>query len=130
MVTSAISPVSSYRLKVFGLVLRIVFALIFIGAGAAKLFGLPTLVQEFDIVGLGQWFRYFTGVVEITGAVLLLLPRTTFYGAGLLATVSIGAGVAQLMVLHGDVIHAVVMALILLAIAWTERRSFTELFAR
>jgi hypothetical protein len=32
-------------------------------------------VGLFRQIGLGQWFRYFTGAVEILGGVLVLVPR-------------------------------------------------------
>ena len=35
-------------------------ALAFIGAGGGKLAGTAVMVELFDKVGLGQWFRYFT----------------------------------------------------------------------
>jgi hypothetical protein len=38
-----------------------------------------------------------------------------------LTIVSIGAVAAQILVLHEDVIHAIVMALVLGAIAWAHR---------
>jgi uncharacterized membrane protein YphA (DoxX/SURF4 family) len=110
------------RPRVIGFwVLKILFGLAFIAAGGAKLYGPPAMVAEFDAVGLGQWFRYFTGALEITGAILLLTPRTTGFGALLLAAICVGAFFAQLFALHGDVIHTIVMAVILLAIAWTQR---------
>ena len=40
-------------------------ALAFIGAGSTKLAGAAAMVDLFDKVGLGQWFRYFTGVLEV-----------------------------------------------------------------
>ena len=101
--------------------LKIVFALAFLAAGGAKLAGAPMMVHEFDIVGLGQWFRYFTAVLEIGGAVMLVVPKTSVYGAIVLTVVCVGAFFAQWLRLHGDVIHAVVMALILAAIAWAQR---------
>ena len=36
--------------------------------------GFPMLVEEFDKIGLGQGFRYVTGVVEIIGAIAILAP--------------------------------------------------------
>jgi hypothetical protein len=39
------------------------------------------MVAEFNLVGLGQWLRYFTALVEITGGVLLLWPGRTVFGA-------------------------------------------------
>jgi hypothetical protein len=34
----------------------------------------------FDKIGLGQWFRYVTGSLEVVGALLLLVPRTSAIG--------------------------------------------------
>jgi hypothetical protein len=79
------------------------------------------MVEVFEQVGFGQWFRYFTGSVEVAGALLLLWPVTTGLGAVMLLAVSIGAAVAQLLVLHEDVIHAIVLAVPLAAIAWFHR---------
>jgi len=120
MSLTATAPTS--RSKVIGLwVLKIVFALAFIAAGGAKIYGPPAMVAEFDAVGLGQWFRYFTAALEIIGAILLLMPKTTGFGALLLAGICGGAFFAQLFALHGDIIHPIVMAIVLLAIAWTQR---------
>jgi uncharacterized membrane protein YphA (DoxX/SURF4 family) len=111
------------RLKTIGFwALKLVLAALFLFAGGAKLAGVPAMVAVFDQVGLGQWFRYFTGVLEIGGALLLLWPATTGFGAVTLLAVSIGAAVAQLFVLHEDVIHAIVLAVPLAAIAWFHRR--------
>src|SRR5579871_883251 len=57
-------------------------ALIFVLAGADK-FG-SGWIGFFDQVGIGQWFRYFTGGVEIPGAVLVMIPRTVLAGLALL----------------------------------------------
>jgi uncharacterized membrane protein YphA (DoxX/SURF4 family) len=110
--------------------LKIVFALAFIGAGGAKLYGPPAMVAEFDAVGLGQWFRYFTAALEIIGAILLLMPKATGFGALLLAGVCGGAFFAQLFALHGDIVHTIVMGIILLAIAWTQRNQMSAALGR
>ena len=102
-------------------VLKVALALMFLGAGGFKLSGQPAAVSEFDTVGLGQWFRYFTAIVEVAGALLLLWPRTTFYGAILMGIITIGAFVAQLVVLHGDIFHTIVFTAIFAAIAWAHR---------
>jgi hypothetical protein len=101
--------------------LKILLAALFSFIGAAKLAGLPALVDVFERVGFGQWFRYFTAVLELGGAALLLWPSTMALGASLLTMVSVGAFLAQLFVLHEDVIHASVLAMILGAIVWTHR---------
>jgi putative oxidoreductase len=110
------------KIKMIGFwALKILIAVLFIAAGLAKISGQPMMVDEFGKVGLGQWFRYFTGAVEICGAVLVLWPKSSPFGALLLACVCVGAFVAQATVLHGDVIHTLVLLLITLAVAWVQR---------
>lgn len=100
---------------------RILMAALFIMSGTQKLMGSPMMITNFAKYGLGDWFRYFTGTCEIVGALLLLWPKTSFYGALLLLCVLIGAFVAQLTVLHGDVIHVLVFAAVVGALAWFQR---------
>jgi uncharacterized membrane protein YphA (DoxX/SURF4 family) len=110
------------RLKTIGFwLLKILLAALFLVTGGAKLVGLPAMVDVFERVGLGQWFRYVTALLELGGAALLLWPSTTAFGALLLAVVSVGAFLAQLLVLHEDVIHTIVMAAVLGAIVWMHR---------
>lgn len=100
---------------------RVAMAALFLMAGSQKLMGAPMMLESFAKYGLGDWFRYFTGSVEVVGAILLLIPRTSFYAALLLLCVLIGAFIAQTMVLHGDVIHVLVFALVVGALAWFQR---------
>ena len=110
------------RLKTIGFwLVKILLAALFIFTGGAKLAGLPAVVDVFERIGFGQWFRYFTALLELSGAALLLWPSTAAIGALVLALVSVGAFLAQLFVLHEDIIHTIVMAVILGAIAWTYR---------
>jgi putative oxidoreductase len=114
---------SAARFKTIGFwVLKLLLAGLFLWAGGAKLAGVPAMVEVFEQVGFGQWFRYVTGALEVGGAALLLWPPTVFYGALLLALVSIGAIWAQIFVLHEDVIHAIIVAAVLSAISWTHRK--------
>jgi putative oxidoreductase len=120
--SSVATNLTTMRLKAIGFwLLKIVLPLLFVMAGSLKLIGLPAMVKTFDLVGLGQWFRYLTGALELLGAGLLVWPPTTALGAVLLAAISLGALIAQLAVLHEDAIHAVVLVLILVAIAWACR---------
>ena len=45
------------------------------------------MVALFPAVVVRQWFRYVTGILELTGAVLIMVPKTRRTGAALLATV-------------------------------------------
>jgi uncharacterized membrane protein YphA (DoxX/SURF4 family) len=102
--------------------LKIFLGLFFVTMAGFKLAGAPMMVQEFGLVGLGQWFRYFTAVVEISGAVLLLWPGRTVYGAVLLAGVCGGAFFAQILAIHQDFVHTIILGSIFAAIAWTHRK--------
>jgi putative oxidoreductase len=43
-------------------VAQVALAVTFLMAGGSKLVGVPAMVSLFDALGLGQWFRYVTGV--------------------------------------------------------------------
>jgi putative oxidoreductase len=58
------------------------------------------------------------------------MPKTTGFGALLLAAICGGVFFTQLFVLYGDVIHTIVLAAILLAIAWTPRVQMLALSGR
>ena len=105
-------------------VLRLLIAALFLFAAYAKLTGDKMMVEEFGTVGLGQWFRYFTGAMEVVGSLLLLVPRVSAFGALVLLAVDAGAFVAQLAILHGDWIHTVVIGLVLLVLLWLQRDQF------
>lgn len=117
--------ISVARLKTIGFwLLKFPLAALFIFAGAAKLAELPAMVDVFERVGFGQWLRYLTALLELGGAALLIWPSTTAFGALLLTIVSVGAFLAQLLVLHEDIIHTIAMTLVLGAIVWTHRDQF------
>ena len=103
-------------------VLQILAAAAFLAAGSAKLTGAEQMVAVFEKVGIGQWFRYLTGSLEVLGAIGLLIPRVTFYAAALLATVAIGAVMAHLVVLGASAAGpAAVLLLITGTIAYLRR---------
>jgi uncharacterized membrane protein YphA (DoxX/SURF4 family) len=102
-------------------VLRVLVAALFLFAAVMKLSGQPMMVQEFDTVGLGQWFRYFTGVLEFIGAIATLVPAISPLGAVLLLAVDAGAFVAQIAVIHMDWIHTIVIGIVILALIYLQR---------
>ena len=99
-------------------VLQVVAAAVFLAAGFAKLSGQPTMVENFEKVGVGQWFRYVTGGIEVASAVLLVTPRLAAVGAALLVCTMIGAVLAQLLVIHGSAVPALALGLIAGLILW------------
>ena len=118
MLTSR-SLTTTQRRIVWGV--RILLALAFAAAGFAKLAGVPQMVQVFDAVGVGQWFRYVTGAVEILGAVLLLVPATGFFGGLLLLATMLGAVATHLFVIGGSFLPALVLGLLSALVAWQLR---------
>jgi putative oxidoreductase len=87
---------------------KALLAAAFLAAGA-KLYGVPMMVQNFEQIGLGQWFRYLTGSLEVIGAVAVLIPATAAFGGALLAAIMVGATLTHLFVLPGSPIPAIVL---------------------
>lgn len=102
-------------------------AALFLLAAGMKLSGQPMMVAEFGEIGLGQWFRIFTGAVEVIGAVVLLVPAVSPLGALLLLAVDVGAFAAQVSVLHKDWIHTVVIGAVLALLVWLQRGAVARL---
>jgi uncharacterized membrane protein YphA (DoxX/SURF4 family) len=103
--------------------LSILLAIAFTLAGGIKLISAPGMVQEFAQIGLGQWFRYFTGVLEVSGAIGLLIPKVRFWAALQIAIVMVGATFTNIAVLHLPImarVTAILLALAL-ALAWLRR---------
>ena len=103
-------------------ILQILAALAFLGAGGAKLAGVPEMVAAFSKLGVGQWFRYFTGLLEIAGAIGLFLPRYAFYAAAMLAVVMVGAVIAHLAILGGSPVAPLLLLVLTATIAYLCRR--------
>jgi putative oxidoreductase len=102
-------------------VLRVLIAALFLFASFMKLSGQPMMVQEFDTVGLGQWFRYLTGILELVGAVTVVTPSVSAFGAALLLLVDVGAFFAQVFVLRMDWIHTIVIGAVLAVLIYLQR---------
>ena len=122
MITTNTLPADSGKVRTIALwILSGLVALAFFGAGGAKLAGAAAMVELFDKVGRGQWFRYFTGLLEVAGGIGLLIPRYAFYAAGLLAVVMVGAIIAHLTILGTSPAVPVVLLVLSGTIAWLRK---------
>jgi len=110
--------------------LQVLVALAFVAAAAGKLLGGADMIALFDAVGVGQWFRYVTGSLELLGALLLIVPGTAPFGSVLLAGVMVGAIVAHLTVLHTAPTAPLVLLALTALIAWGRRSQLAGLVAR
>jgi len=102
-------------------ILSALVTLTFVGAGAAKLAGAAVMVDLFAKVGLGQWFRYVTGLLEVAAGIGLLISRYAFYAAALLAMVMVGAFIAHVTVLGSSPAAPIVLFVLTGIIAYLRK---------
>lgn len=102
-------------------VLQVVAAAAFVAAGAAKLAGVPFMVDLFAQIGMGQWFRFVTVAVEVAGGLALLTPRTAPLGAIALICTMVGAVATHVVVLRNSPAAALVLLAVLAAVLWLRR---------
>ncbi len=107
-------------------ILRALMAATFLFTGFAKLSGLQVTVDAFATLPVGQWFRYVTGALEVVGALALLTPPVSGLGALLLLVVDTGAFFAEIVFIHVDWIHNVVIAAPLVVLVLLQRDSIRE----
>jgi putative oxidoreductase len=99
--------------------LSILCASLFLFAGVDKFVHFENYVNMFAEMGYAQWFVVVIGVLEMTGAFLLLVPRVAWVGAGLLAVIMVGAVVTVLRAGKGlEAIVPAVVFVILVLIAY------------
>jgi putative oxidoreductase len=89
--------------------LQALAAIVFLAAGGVKFVGVQQMVDVFNLIGIGQWFRYVTAAFEVVGAIALLTPRFSGFGAALLAWVMFCAMITHLIVLPGSPIPSIIL---------------------
>jgi putative oxidoreductase len=111
-------------------ILQLAAAAMFLMAGSAKLAGAPEMVALFDAVGVGQWFRYVTGTMEVSGAILLLVPALAGVGALVLAAVTVGAIFTHHLVIGGSPLLPIVLLVVVGIIAYGRHERTARLLGR
>jgi uncharacterized membrane protein YphA (DoxX/SURF4 family) len=109
------------RRRIVAWCLQAVVAAAFFASGATKLAALPFEVQLFAQIGLGQWFRTGTAVVEIVGALALVYPGLASIGGLWLGFTMLCAVVTCLAVLHTSPVPAIVLGLLNALIVYLRR---------
>ena len=120
------------RPDVAGWIWRGIIAVLFVFIGWTKFDGAPQgeWVKIFARIGFGQWFRVFTGVVELGGGVLYFFPWTNKIGAALLASAMIGAAITDLTVMHNPVFVIAPLGLLAAVVVVAARDPELDLLAR
>ncbi len=101
--------------------LQALLALVFAMAGLAKLGGDPAMVEMFATIGVGQWFRYVVGALEISGVVGVLIPRISWLAALGLACLMAGATLTNLLVLDASPLLPIGLLVASAVVAWARR---------
>lgn len=123
------APVSTdHRRANIGLwVLQVVTAVAILGAGLSTITGATQAMAAFDALGAGDWFRYLTGVLQVAGALGLLIPRLAGLAALALAGLWLVAIATHLFVIGGNPAAAVVFFVLTAGIAWGRRDRIRDL---
>ena len=108
-------------------VVQVALAAMFLMAGASKLAGAAAMVSLFDAVGLGQWFRYVTGIIEVTAGFALLVPTAAVFGALLLIPTMLGAIITNAFIVHASPVAPLVLLLAAAAVVWARRHQLPNL---
>jgi putative oxidoreductase len=100
-------------------VLQGLLAAFFVVASAApKLIGHESAAVGFDLIGWGDWFMYFVGVLELAGGVGLLIPRLSGLAAIGLSLLMIGAAVFNAAILDFPVATPLILLALAAFVAW------------
>ena len=102
-------------------VVQIGLAGMFLLAGGSKLLGAPAMVALFNTIGIGQWFRYVTGLIEVGSALALLVPSIAVFGALALVPTMIGAVATELFLVGDSAVPPAVLLLGAVGVVWARR---------
>lgn len=96
-----------------------VIAAVFFAAGMQKLIGIaPIGLEAAAMAGFPRWIRVAVGVVEVIGAILILIPRAASVAALGLAMLMVPATITQLLTGEPGVWIPIFLVGLLLLVAW------------
>jgi hypothetical protein len=101
--------------------IQVALAGMFVLAGGSKLLGAPPMVALFNTIGIGQWFRYVTGLIEVGSALALLVPSVAVYGALALVPTMIGATLAELFIVGDSSVPPAILLVGAVLVVWARR---------
>ncbi len=110
--------------------LKGLLAVAFLSAGGAKIYGVPMMVENFEHIGFGQWFRYLTGTLEVIGAILILMPSLAVFGGVLLSCIMVGAIATHLLLVGGSAVPAIILLILSAIVVFAHRDQIDSLFDR
>jgi hypothetical protein len=123
MSTNAVSLEASRNGVLWGV--QVLRAILFLITGFAKLSGDEQMIQTFDAVGSGQWFRYVTRLIEFASAILLLIPALSDRGPSFVPTM-IGAILTHLLIIGGSPALPIGLLIVVSVVAWGRKETTLE----
>jgi hypothetical protein len=129
-VASLVAPRISKGKNIFLWMLQLVSAAMFFMSGFMKLSGNEQMMQMFDLIGIGQWFRYATGLIEFASAILLLIPALSGLGTLILIPTMIGAIFTHLFIVGGNPALPIGLLIAMTIVAWGRKARTLRLINR
>ncbi|MFI1505935.1 DoxX family protein [Streptomyces sp. NPDC020597] len=119
------APAGGRRARIALRGLQVILALFYgVASALPKLIAHPSASEAFDTIGWGSVGMYTIGVLELAGAIALLVPVLQSAAAIALGALMVGAFVVQVTVFGGQNAATPLILLVPLAlIAWTRRES-------
>jgi len=110
------------RAREIGLwVLQVAMAGWMLTTGVGKLTGDPLSAATFAEIGAGDWLRYVIGVLEIAGAIGLVVPALCGLAAAAFVLLLVGAVATQAFIIGSGVLVPLIALVPMLVIAWARR---------
>ena len=97
-------------------------ALVFLSVGSEKFGAHGPWIRIFARIGIGDWFRYLTGTLQVGGALLLFVPPLVRVGAVALGCTMVGAIVTNIFILNIG-LAAIIPAALLAAVVFVGLRA-------
>lgn len=108
-------------------VVQVLGSVLFFISGSAKLSGDEQIIQTLAATGIGQWFRYLTGLIDVGSAILFLIPALAGIGALLVVPMMIGAIVTHVVTIDGSPALPIGLLIIASTVAWGRKEKTLRL---
>jgi uncharacterized membrane protein YphA (DoxX/SURF4 family) len=100
-----------------------------------KFSGAAESIYIFSKIGIEPWGRIGTGIAELIAGILIIIPRTSVFGAVMAIGIMAGAIATHLFILGIEVmedsgqlfIYALVVLLSSIYLFWVQRQQFSNL---
>jgi putative oxidoreductase len=116
---------------IFAMILSVALAAVFLAAGIPKIIGAePMILQAAAMRGFPDWIRIVVAIVEVVGAIGLLVPATSAAAALTLAVLMVPAALTQRVSGEPGILIPTVVFVLLLVLASMRRPGAVSRFWR